>query len=65
MIEKENQVPEEVTLISKEPVFDENKVKVLDLRDKGWAMETIAKELGISYGTVNRICSRKNVTQIY
>ncbi len=52
-------------IVSKFRVRDENREKVLNLRKKGWPMETIAKELGVGYGTVRTICEEQNLTQIY
>lgn len=58
-----NLVADEV--MTKERVTDRYREKVLDLRRKGWSMEVIAKQLGIGYGTVRKICEVEGLTQIY
>lgn len=52
-------------VISKTPVTNKYKEKIVALRKKGWSMENIKDELGIGYGTVNKICKQKNLTKIY
>jgi len=52
-------------VMTKESVVDKNRKVVLDLRNKGWPMDTIAKHLGIGYGSVYKICKPENLTNIY
>jgi site-specific recombinase XerD len=51
--------------MTKESVLDKNRPAVLSLREKGWPMETIAKHLGIGYGSVYKICKPKDLNKIY
>lgn len=49
------------SFMTKDRVADRNRDEVLNLREKGWPMQEIAKKIGISYGTVNKICERHGV----
>ena len=46
-------------------VSDRSKEDVLNLRNKGWPMQEMAKKLCVGCGAVNKICKDAEVSKIF
>lgn len=53
------------SFMTKNRASDRSRDDVLNLRNKGWPMQEIAKKLCVGYGTVNKICKDAELTKLY